>query len=240
LPIAERRTSMEKSLFPNEPQLKTYSREWAAAGRILSGLVLTPFAAKALYAFGMMRHLMESAGWSLMHKPPYECFYIAAYLLSCGAIELFGRCVSGDDDEKSGATRRLKRGLKEIASILPSKDDDSQVVVVTNHKKYTIADCVALRNFCAHGGSVGAVSIDVELVDEVLKKVSQAMDKYWDRLMDPSDDNVRKDLAKAAVAPLFAGPGPDAILVGDIYSHIEKGLAISEGLMYRDAWQTYR
>lgn len=231
---------MAKSLFPNEPQLKTYNREWTAAGRIPSGLVLTPFAAKALYAFGMMRHLMESAGWTLKHKPPYECFYIAAYLLSCGAIELFGRCVSGDDDEKHGAIRRLKCGLKEIASIPQSNDDDSQVVVVTNHKKYTIADCVALRNFCTHGGSVGTVGIDVELVDETLKKVSQAMIKHWNRLMNPSDDNVRSDLAKAAVAPLFAGPGPDAILVGDLYNHVEKGLAISEGLMYRDAWQTYR
>jgi len=231
---------MTESLFPNEPQLATYGREWNVAGQISPNLALSPFTAKALYAFGMMRHLMESAGWTLKHKPPYQAFYISAYLLSCGAIELFGRCISGDDDERHGATRRLKCGLKKIASIPQSSDDDSQVVIVTNHKRYTIADCVALRNFCAHGGSVGRVAIDVELVDEVLKKVSQAMDQYWDRLMIPSEVEARDNLAKAAITPLFAGPGPDAILVSDLYNHVKNGFAISEGLMYRDAWQTYK
>ena len=231
---------MITALFPKEPQLKTYSKEWAAAGRISSVPTLTPFTAKALYAFGMMRHLIESAGWTLTHKPPSECFYIAAYLLSCGAIELFGRCVSGDDNEKYGAVRRLKHGLKRMASIPQNVDDDSQVVVVTNHKKYTIADCVALRNFCAHGGSVGTVSIDVELVDEVLKKLSQAMNEYWDCLTNSADSSARNDLGKAAVAPLFAGPGPDAILIGDIYNHVKNGHSITEGVMYREAWQTYK
>jgi len=231
---------MKEALFPNEPRLTTYKSEWEAVGQISVDCVLTPFTTKALYIFGMMRHLMESAGWALKHKPPGQAFYIAAYLMSCGAIELFGRCISGDDDEKYGATRRLKCGLKEIASIPQSSDDDTRVVVVTNHKQYTIDDCVALRNFCAHGGSVGKVSIDVEFVDEVLKKVSWAMDGYWNCLMSTSNDDAKDNLAKAAVAPLFAGRGPDAIFVDDLYNHIKNGLAVNEGLMYRDAWQTYK
>ena len=229
---------MNASLFPNEPQLARYNREWVAAGQIRSDLTLTPFTAKALYAFGMMRHLVESAGWSLKHEPPYGCFYIAAYLLSCGAIELFGRCVSGDDDEKYGSTRRLKCGFKQMATIPQNVDDDSQVMIVTNHKDYTIADCAALRNFCAHGGSVGQAAIDVEFIDEILKKLSEAVDDYWNRLMSPSDSNARGNLATAAVAPLFAGSS--AILIKDVYKHVRSGQTITGDLMYSDAWQTYK
>ena len=231
---------MTVSLFPSEPQLHKYTREWTAAGRDVNGVTLTPFTAKVLYAFGMMRHLVESAGHALTHKPPYGCFYISAFLLGCGAIELLGRCVSGDDLETSGATRRLQAGLREISSISLTDRDTTKAVVTTNHRVYSIADCCALRNFCAHGGSAGRVAIDIELVDEVLKKLSQSMDDYWDRLRDVSQTALRDRFAHAAVAPLFAGPGPDAILVGDVYRHVQSGHTISDGLMFRDAWQTYR
>lgn len=230
---------MPESLFPNEPALIRYEAEWTAAGQILPGQTLTPFTAKALYAFGMMRHLIESAGWALKHKPPYQCFYISAYLLTCGAIELLGRCVSGDESEGSGAGRRLTYGLREIAS--PSQDsDEGEIVVRTNHWHYTIRDCVALRNFCAHGASVGDVRIDVELVDEILKNLSNAMDACWDRLAAPADDEFRESLSRAAIAPIFVGPGLNAILVADMYNHVRRGARMSQSLMYREAWQTYK
>jgi len=230
---------MPESLFPDEPALIRYEAEWIAAGRISSDQALTPFTAKALYAFGMMRHLIESAGWALTHRPPYQCFYISAYLLSCGAIELLGRCISGDDREDKGSGSRLRCGLRQIAA-LSQDSDDEQVVVITNHWRYTVGDCVALRNFCAHGASVGHARIDVELVDEILKKLSGAMDDYWNQLVASANSEPGENLSRAAIAPMFVGHGLNAILVGDMYNLISKGASVSEGLMYRDAWQTYK
>jgi hypothetical protein len=230
---------MLESLFPSEPAITRYEAEWRAAGQISPDQALTPFAAKALYAFGMMRHLIESAGWALTHKPPYQCFYISAYLLSCGAIELLGRCVSGDESEDRGAGRRLRCGLRRIAS-LPQDSDDTSVVVATNHWHYTIGNCVALRNFCAHGASAGEVTIDVELVDEILKKLSNAMDDYWGQLVTPVNNDLRESLSRAAIAPIFVGRGLNAILVTEMCDHVSRGALMSQDLMYRDAWQTYR
>ena len=67
---------------------------------------ITALESKAMYVFGMMRHLFEATGWALDH-PDYcrdgtdrspQPFYFPAYELASGAVELLGHCVMSESD----------------------------------------------------------------------------------------------------------------------------------------------
>jgi hypothetical protein len=232
------RGDMEQ-IFPDEPRTFQGQHIWYKAGCLASGIQLSPFSAKALYVFGMMRHLLESAGWLLRHQSP---FYISAYLLICSALEIFARCLRGDaDPEDRQATPRLKRGLEEIAKTQIGNDMD--VVAVTPYRNYTVQDCVNLRNFAAHGagtpGSGSDLTLDPLLLHKMLLQTCSAMDCYYMRFRDVSDTAtaVRDNLASAAILPLFRSDGY-VIHVNEMYKHIvTSGKRPGIGLLYEEVWR---
>ena len=102
----------------------------------------------------MMRHLLESSGWTLEHNTP---FYFPAYLLACGAVELMGRCVM-EEKEPVEFQRTLRRGLERMIEVCSHggasnirgaysteswRADESHIVVSAGRHTYTIGDCIA-------------------------------------------------------------------------------------------------
>ena len=123
-------TPKTSDLFVSEPADNDWinRNQWDEVVGSLRGQhpKMTAFESKAVYVFGMMRHLFEATGWTLDH-PDYcrdgadrypQPFYFPAYQMTCGAVELLGRCVmgEGDPDEFQMA---LRRGLERMIELCP-------------------------------------------------------------------------------------------------------------------------
>jgi hypothetical protein len=184
----------------------------------LNGVNLLPLEAKALHVIGTLVGILNSVGYLLYcgreKKRPYPDYYLYAYLLACTAIELMGRCWSGETN-MSHAT--LEVGLKKVGL--------ETVVVNVNRSgrwegyQYDTSKLIALRNLAAHGQAVATkggkpqeVFLSVELLDSFPGKLMAALDSYYCGLWESSDSTLRKNLAAAAVEPvLYSGES------GDVY-----------------------
>lgn len=191
----------------------------------------TPFETKAIYVFGMVRHLIESAGWALEHTRPYS---FPAYLLVCSAVELLGRCVADVNEDPIKFQRGLVRGLEIMIETCPHcgvtnirgrhsksswKADLDHVVVSAGGHDYTIGECKNLRNFMAHGmaSPKGELSLTPEFIGKFICAACRATDRYFEQLRvpDPSEDDLRLRLAKAEILPIWSQSRP--IHVSNLY-----------------------
>ena len=77
-----------------------------------NGLSLTPLQAKALHVIGTIVQILNAAGHLLYagkDTRPYADYCLYAYMIACTAIELLGRCQTG---EQSLTRTTLEEGLK--------------------------------------------------------------------------------------------------------------------------------
>lgn len=185
---------------------------------------ISPFAAKALFALGMMRRYVLSAN-VILRDLRHLGFVSACGLLGSG-VEILGRCVHQDkmvrQDPISGSLERLQAGFEFIRrSHLPAG-----MVVETNHytKKsggYTADDLKTLRNLAVHGGCLTKASQikgDIELLHELRKALygipieeadphegegpkKGAIDRYYETLASGNREMCDR-LATAGISPL--------------------------------------
>lgn len=224
--------------FPNEPSQAdwTYWGEWEKAADNLRRQHpdVTVFETKALYTFGMMRHLLEASGWMLEHGlwckdgkcPNPRPFYFPVYLLACGAVELMGRCVM-EEKEPTEYQRALRRGLERTIEVCSHcgrskirgeyskasrEADESHIVVSADGHTYTIGDCIRFRNFMAHGMAdlKGRLLVTSGFVGRFICRAAQGVDRYYRALGTdtPDGEELRKRFVRAKVLPLWDANGP--------------------------------
>lgn len=253
-------------LFASEPANDDWvdREQWEQVINSLRGQYpkMTALESKAVYVFGMMRHLLEAAGWALDH--PRCCndgmdrypqpFHFPAYELACGAAELLGRCAMGEGDPLQ-YQMALRRGLERMIDICPCchksnprgaysetswRDDERHIIVRLNLFDYTIGDCKRFRNFMAHGAGdpKGDLLLLPGFVTGFILGACRAMDRYYGELTEASRDGneLRVRLAKAKVLPLWSGSRP--LFVEGIYSLLcQPGTTPGGALLHEKPWR---
>jgi len=226
-------SSYEPELKPL-PKLPRHLSDWQEAAT-QSRIGITPYSAKVLYTFGVMRHSIEASGMALSFS---DKFYLCAYLQASTAVELLGRCLLGDQCIVNGSGDRLRRGIQYIAC-LPNSNRETSISIPRSLLTYSIGDCENLRNLIAHGSGVskGHVIFDAELIKHFLNLLSSGMEKYARDLKDTSDNgrDASNKLAIAAIMPMFCGKEP--LFIKDVYKRLIKGGTVASNLLYQAAWR---
>lgn len=210
---------------------------------------ISAFAAKALFALGMMRRYVLSAN-AILKDLRHLGFLSACGLLGSG-VELLGRCIHQDkkarQDPVSESMNRLQVGFEYIRRPHLS----SGIVVETNHDTYDAQELSNLRNLAAHGGCLTKASQikgDIELLHELRKAfygilveeidphegkgpAKGAIDRYYE-ILASGDTEMCNRLATAGISPvplkLQAGAWSfDARVVTETKQLIERNLALS-------------
>ena len=245
-------------LYLDDPGIKSSVRSavgdirqpWADLG---SEFGTSAFAAKAIFALGMMRRYVLSANAIL--RDLRHCGFLSACGLLGSGVELLGRCIHRDkkvrQDPMRESMKRLEAGFEFISrSHLPSG-----VVVETNHYPkendgYNVQDLKDLRNLAAHGGCLTKASQikgDIELLHELRKAfycipagetdphegegpIKGAIDRYYE-ILASGDKDMCERLATAGISSvplkLQRGGWPfDATVVAETKQLIEENLAL--------------
>jgi hypothetical protein len=212
----------------------------------LNGIQLLPLEAKALHVIGTLVQIFNSVGYLLYCgniQRPYADYYLYAYLLTCTAIELIGRCRTGET--------RLSR------STLESGFTDVGITTITvniNRKGvpsgyiYNVNQLMALRNLAAHGQGIASaggrqdVLLHVELLDSFPGRLMGAYDRYYEDLFESSDPTARRMLAISAVEPVLYSNDSGQIYISPLqeaYKEIyQAGKKPSQVVEHTD-WQVY-
>jgi hypothetical protein len=208
-------------LGPNQPAVE--GRSAAAWGRVDTELPLTVLEYKAVYVAGLIRHLVESAGLCLENG-----HHLPAFLLSMGAVETLGAVARG------GSRTSHQKAADGLAFLARAPSEDSQVVLTTAHKGYTVRDCLHSRDFTAHGGSVltsGAV-LDEMLTIGLLCLLVSGLDRWWITLK--AELGVQRLLAVSDVIPLVTDGR--IVFVHDLWSALTDG-AMPGGQVQHQSWR---
>ena len=214
---------------------------------------ISGFAAKALFALGMMRRYTLCAN-AVLRDMRHSGFLSACGLLGSG-VELLGRCLHEStkvrQDPRYESMKRLEAGFEFIRrSHLPSG-----MVVETNHYckehgGYNPQDLKNLRNLADHGGcltSASHIKGDIELLHELRKAfygipieemdphegpgpIKGGVDRYFETLAS-GDGGMCDRLATAGISPvplqLQAGAWRfDARVIAEAKRLIEENLAL--------------
>jgi hypothetical protein len=215
---------------------------------------ISAFAAKALFALGMMRRYVLSAN-AILRDLLHLGFLSACGFLGSG-VELLGRCIHQDkkvrQDPVSESIKRLQAGFEFIRrSHLPTG-----MVVETNHYTkenggYNAEELKNLRNLAAHGGCLTRASQikgDIELLHELRKAffgvpvgetdphegegpVKGAIDRYYE-ILASGDKKMCNRLATAGISPvplkLQQGAWPfDARVIAETKRLIEEDVILN-------------
>jgi hypothetical protein len=212
----------QPDLLPKNHEDSDNHEDWAKAANAVGGI--TPFEAKALYATGLVRHLLEGAGRCLIEPP----FHLPAYVITAEACEALGRCLIGDIKENHGSGKRLEEGLR--AAMAP----DGKITTLSG--TYDMEACAGLRHFATHGGTTPRLGtmIDPQLITALIKGLADALERFWFDLHEEGE-YVRDKLARALLRPLWTGRQP--IFVPNMKDHIENGGTPGISLMYECTWR---
>jgi len=208
-----------KLLGPGQPDQLDEHAEWEKVVAAVPHLGITPFEAKALYAFPLLRQLAEAA--ILLVRNNMD---LPGYVVLADGIEALGRCLTGCQEENSGSGRRLREGLERL-----ELRDDGQFQ--TLFRLYSVADCVRLRNFTTHGGTTphSLAVLDRQLTVMLLDRYAAELTDYWVRLGDAANAVERDLFAAARIRPLFTANQP--VFVEDMFTMMTRpGAEAGQGL----------
>lgn len=222
---------------------------------------ISAFAAKALFALGMMRRYVLSANAIL--KDLRHLGFLSAYGLLGSGVELLGRCIHQDkkarQDPESDSSTRLQSGFEFIKRphLL------SGTIVETNHYIYDAEELKSLRNLAVHGGCLTKASQikgDIELLHELRKAfygipigeadpyegegpIKGAIDRYYE-ILASGDREMCDRMATAGISPipvkLQVGAWPfDAEVVAETKQLIEENLTLNRSPISGGNTKTY-
>jgi hypothetical protein len=213
----------------------------------LNGIQLFPLEAKALHVIGTLVRVFDSVGYLLYcgsKNRPYTNYYLYAYLLACTAIELLGRCQTGEANIRCST---LEPGLRNVGlgTVTVNVQRNGQPSGYT----YDENRLSALRNLAAHGQGVASAHgqrqdalLHVELLDSFPSKLMAAFDGYYEELFESSNPQMRRMLAVAAVDPVLYSNESGQVYISPIryaYENIyQPGRKPSQVLEHTD-WQVY-
>ena len=166
-----------------------------------------PLTIKAAYAFGVIHDICESVDWLLKHPQAWPVTYPSAFGLCASSMELLGRCLRGNQGTGNN-TKDLTAGFHWLKSSSPKNNIPPSAIAMTSYNQYDVDRLVTLRHFTLHGQATKqkgkAITLDIELLAAFPLLIGNAMERYWDRVLN-SDDYCEK-LARANVIPLRSAP----------------------------------
>lgn len=214
---------------------------------------ISTFAAKALFALGMMRRYVLSAN-AVLKDLRHLGFLSACGLLGSG-VELLGRCIHPYEKVRQDPVWESGKRLEKGFDFIRRPHLPSGVVVETNHYVkesggYSVQELTNLRNLAAHGGCLTKASQikgDIELLHELRKAfygvpigetdphegkgpIKGAIDRYYD-ILASGDKEMCERLATAGISPiplkLQKGAWPfDARVISETKQHIQDNLTL--------------
>jgi hypothetical protein len=222
LPKKRRETVLNGSLLgANQPTDLDEATAWQAVAASLSHLKISPFEAKALYVFPVMRQLAEGS-MILLNRG----LHLPAFVTLADAIEAFGRCVRGCQLEGTGSGNRLQDGLRRL-----QLRDDGEFRTMSG--LYQVPEIVAMRNFTTHGATTPKRNglLDCHLSVMLVNRFGEELTDYWLRL--GRDGSPERDaFAAARVRPLYTGGVP--VFVEDMFNMMsEPGATAGQGIHAR-------
>ncbi|MBM3130863.1 MAG: hypothetical protein FJ009_19825 [Chloroflexi bacterium] len=185
------------------PEWQEESQRWKNLNEIAGGNPLFfPLTIKAVYVIGIIHDLCESVSFLLRSPNVRQTTYIPAYGVFASGIDIFGRCIRGNDSPARGSTDDIKSGFKWLVSSAYENVPDTQVFIRTSTNQYTIETLVLLRHFAAHGqatskGESNFPSIDYEILAMMPPLIASGLERYWRELQDSS--TLCNRLAKANI-----------------------------------------
>ena len=166
-----------------------------------------PLTIKAAYVFGVIHDICESVDWLLRHHQAWPITYPSAFGLCAASMELLGRCLRGNQGAGDN-TKDLKEGLEWLKSSSPKDGISPNAVALTNYNQYDVDQLVTLRHFTLHGQATiqrgKVLALDIELLAAFPLLIGNAMERYWDRLLN-SNEYCEK-LARANIVSLRSAP----------------------------------
>jgi hypothetical protein len=187
-------------------------KHWEEVGRLAG--VPDPYRAKAAFVCGTVREFLSGA-WRCHEAGEY----LGASLLLMPPLEVFGRCVTGD--EAGGREKRFGDGVE-----LLNRLQRGGVAAPLDDKPVW-----KLRNFLA-GGAVAndpkdAASLEPTTIDQLGRGLALALDEYW------SSPERRASFAKTPLTALQSAGNP--IYIAGIAGHLADGHRPSGGLAWAPA-----
>ena len=166
-----------------------------------------PLTIKASYVFGVIHDICESADWLLKHPQSWPITYPSAFGLCAASMELLGRCLRGNQGT-GGNSKDLRAGFEWLKSSSPKDGISPSAIAITSYNQYDVDQLVTLRHFTLHGQATRqkgkVIALDIELLAGFPWLIGNAMERYWDQLLN-SNDYCEK-LACANVIPLRSDP----------------------------------
>lgn len=161
--------------------------------------VFTSVEIKAYYVIGLIDDICQSVQCLTKADKAWPEKYLPAFGLFASAIDLLGRCLTGN--QTLNLNENLRVGFWYLARphTLPTQKsiDPTQVptvdatVVVPTPGPYAVANLVALRHYSAHGQAAANADlpdVDSRLLEQFPQLLGEAMDIYWAALIDQSAD----------------------------------------------------
>jgi hypothetical protein len=158
-----------------------------------------PLTIKAAYVIGIIHNICQSVEILLADKSKVDITYMSAYGLSASGLDILGRCVSGDENNRGSCD--LVIGLKWLSSSNIHAVNQNSVFFITAQGQYSISDLNYLRHYALHGQATAQVILpfDLELLDKLLPLYAAGLERYWSALQNNSD--LCENLAKAKIIP---------------------------------------
>lgn len=214
------------------PSAETYDNPaWTRAAKSVSNLDVTPLECKGIYTVGLVRSLIEGAGWCMkggMHG--------LAFVGAISAVETLGQIAP----RVRGGNRRVEDVLSDgLHLVANDRSNDDVVVVETTAGGYTVNDCMERRRFSAHGGggsrrASSMPQMDHALTAGLLGGALDALDQAWSSWREGTDDGLRS-LAVSETAPLFTGGV--VVFVRDLHSDLSSGAMPGGEVMHQEMWR---
>jgi hypothetical protein len=171
-----------------------------------ANVIFTPVEIKAYYIIGLVDDICQSVQCLVKADKGWPEKYLPAYSLFASAVDLLGRCLTGN--RTLDVNENLRVGfwyLFHPSSTPPARNlspaNATAVLVTTPHLSYTVADLVALRHYSSHGQAVqnNLPNVDNELLAQFPRPIGNAIETYWAALQ--SDVEYCTRLGDALIDP---------------------------------------
>ncbi len=156
--------------------------------------IFTPVEIKAYYVIGLLDDICQSVQCLAKADKAWPEKYMPALGLFASAVDLFGRCLTGNTTLQVNENLRVGFWyLFHFSASAPPKSlrpsEAASVVVATPQLSYTVDDLVALRHYSAHGQAArpDLASVDNELLAQFPKPLGDAVETYWTALQNDAE-----------------------------------------------------
>lgn len=183
-----------------EPGWQEEAEGWLTLNREAGGNPgFYPLTIKAAYVIGIIHDLCASVDVLLRRRDLLLSTYIPAYGVCASAVDLLGRCITGNRLGK-GSTNDILTGFRWLVSPAYERVANNAEVFATSRRAYTVETLAAWRHFAAHGQATCKLQLDdmdFEILEALRQRIRDGLETYWNELQRSPD--LCDSLARARV-----------------------------------------